>query len=107
MAFGAGDGGRLLEALRQLPGVTKVDQVASGDATPAAPAAGAWSGSDATQAEPERGVATYRIYAPDAGALVGAVAQIALAQGAEVRDLSVKRPSLEDVFIYLTGRHMR
>jgi ABC-2 type transport system ATP-binding protein len=82
----------LLEALRQLPGVTKADHVESGEA-----------GDNAA----ERGVAAYRVYAPDAGALVGSVAQVALARGAEVRDLRVKRPSLEDVFIYLTGRQMR
>ena len=29
------------------------------------------------------------------------------AAGAEVRDVSVKHPTLEEVFIFLTGRHLR
>ena len=117
----------LLEALRALPGVTKVDEVDT--SAPAAPAlsgsgggggwggngsnggGGAWSGGawggPPSAAEPERGVLTYRLYAEDASQLVGAAAQAVLAAGAEVRDLHVKRPSLEDVFIYLTGRQLR
>ena len=42
-----------------------------------------------------------------ANALIGPAAQAVLASGAEVRDLSVKQPSLEEVFIFLTGRHLR
>jgi len=30
-----------------------------------------------------------------------------LQASAQVRDLHLKQPSLEDVFIYLTGRHLR
>jgi len=74
----------LLEALRGLPGVGKVD---------------------ALEAEP--GLAIYRLYAEAAGALVGPAAQAVLLAGAQVRDLHVMRPSLEDVFIYLTGRQLR
>ncbi len=74
-------------ALRQLPGVTKVDEL----------------GSVADQI----GVYTFRIYAEEVGSLVGPAAQAVLAVGAEVRDLSVKRPTLEEVFIYLTGRQLR
>jgi len=50
---------------------------------------------------------TYRIQANSADTLIGPVAQAVLATGAEVRDLSVKQPSLEEVFISLTGRHLR
>jgi len=75
---------RLLEALRVLPGVGKVDEI-----------------------EAEPGLATYRLYAEAAGALVGPAAQAVLLAGAQVRDLHVMRPSLEDVFIYLTGRQLR
>ncbi|HME10551.1 MAG TPA: ABC transporter ATP-binding protein [Bryobacteraceae bacterium] len=74
-------------ALRQLPGVTKVDEL----------------GSVADQI----GVHTFRIYAEEVGSLVGPAAQAVLGVGAEVRDLSVKRPTLEEVFIYLTGRQLR
>ena len=100
-----------LEALRALPGVTKVDDVAE---TPAAPApqvvprgpfgAAAFA---APAPQQELGMVTFRVYAEAAGALVGPAAQAVLGAGAEVRDLHVKRPSLEDVFIYLTGRHLR
>jgi ABC-2 type transport system ATP-binding protein len=76
--------GYLLDALRSLPGVAKVDAL-----------------------EDEPGLATYRLYAEAAGALVGPAAQAVLRAGAQVRDLHVMRPSLEDVFIYLTGRQLR
>jgi ABC-2 type transport system ATP-binding protein len=52
-------------------------------------------------------VTTFRIYAEDASALVAAANQAVLTTGAELRDLHVKRPSLEDVFIHLTGRNLR
>jgi len=85
-------GARVLEALRGLPGVTKADELDAGAApTP----------------EDDPGVATYRLYAEAANTLVGPATQAALLAGAQVRDLHVKQPSLEDVFIYLTGRHLR
>jgi ABC-2 type transport system ATP-binding protein len=76
----------LLKILQAVPTVTKVDEVA-----------------------PEAGqdYASYRLYAPDAGALVGSAAQAAIAAGVMIRDISVKNASLEEVFIYLTGRHLR
>ncbi|HEY1945726.1 MAG TPA: ABC transporter ATP-binding protein [Bryobacteraceae bacterium] len=49
----------------------------------------------------------YRVYAESANVLIGPAAQAVLATGAEVRDLSIKQPSLEEVFIFLTGRHLR
>jgi ABC-2 type transport system ATP-binding protein len=85
---------RVLDALRALPGVNKVDEVS---AAPAAP----------QQADSDLGIVTFCLYAEAAGALVGPSAQAVPSAGAEVRDLHVKRPSLEDVFIYLTGRHLR
>lgn len=85
-------GPRVLEALRALPGVTKADELDAG-----APLA----------ADDEIGVVTYRLYAEEAPALVGPATQAVLLAGAQVRDLHVKQPSLEDVFIYLTGRHLR
>jgi ABC-2 type transport system ATP-binding protein len=51
--------------------------------------------------------ASFRVYGEDTTALIGPAAQAVLAAGAEVRDLSVKQPSLEEVFIFLTGRHLR
>ena len=84
-------GARVLDALRGLTGVSKVDELDAG-----APAA-----------DDEMGLVTYRLYAEAAPALVGPATQAVLLGGAQVRDLHVKQPSLEDVFIYLTGRHLR
>ena len=63
-----------------------------------------------TKAEMEVGqppAVTYRLYAEEARSLVGSAAQAVLATGAEVHDLHLKQASLEEVFIYLTGRHLR
>jgi ABC-2 type transport system ATP-binding protein len=76
---------RVCTALNALPGVTKVDP------TP----------------EPEPGSLSYRVYADAANALIGLAAQAVVSAGAEIRDLSVKHPTLEEVFIFLTGRHLR
>ena len=82
----------VLESLRALAGVSKVDEL-DADVAPAP--------------EDDPGVVTYRLYAETAPALVGPATQAMLLAGAQVRDLHVKQPSLEDVFIYLTGRHLR
>ena len=50
---------------------------------------------------------TFRVYADSANTLIGQAAQAIFSAGAEVRDLSVKQPTLEEVFIFLTGRHLR
>ena len=124
MVGAGGDHGRaltdgLLERLRALPGVSKVGELeAETEAiqlpSQSAPSAnggpgGAWGGPPALDGEEsgEPDIATFHIYSEDAGGLVGAVAQVAIESGADVRDLHVKRPSLEDVFIYLTGRNLR
>ncbi len=121
----------LLEALRALTGVTRVDELAAeapaalpgpggfggapggrggprggGPGGPRGGPPGGWGSGNGRQAQ-EPGVTTFRIYAEDAGALVAPANQAVLAAGAELRDLHVKRPSLEDVFIYLTGRNLR
>jgi ABC-2 type transport system ATP-binding protein len=72
-------------ALQAIPGATKVDRLTA-----------------ANEESP-----TWRVYAEAANTLIGPAAQAVLACGAEVRDLSVKQPSLEEVFIFLTGRHLR
>ncbi len=93
VAVGANDAGAatpIIETLRALPGVAKVETVAGADES---------SASD--------GVATYRLYADEAGALIAPATQAIAQQGAELRDLHLARPSLEDVFIYLTGRALR
>jgi ABC-2 type transport system ATP-binding protein len=77
----------LEDRLRALPGVAKVDILAPSDEA--------------------RDSTAYRIYAVEAGTLVGPVVQSATGAGLVVRDISVKNATLEEVFIYLTGRHLR
>ena len=102
---------RLRTSLQNLPGVSKVEKVEATPeaAKPAGPPAGPWAKFAAAAAAPaeELGVVTYRLYAHSAGSLVGSAAQAVLSAGAEVRDLHLKQATLEEVFIYLTGRHLR
>lgn len=86
---------RVRGALATLAGVTKVDS--SGDGSP----------NGAADAVAEPGAMTFRVYADSANGLIGPAAQAIFSAGAEVRDLSVKQPTLEEVFIFLTGRHLR
>ena len=80
-------------ALKAIPGVAKMDSVAAEKGSP--------------EADAGPGAMDFRLYGPSANALIGPAAQAVLASGAQVRDLSVKQPSLEEVFIFLTGRHLR
>ncbi|MGH9760901.1 MAG: ABC transporter ATP-binding protein, partial [Blastocatellia bacterium] len=48
-----------------------------------------------------------RLYAQNAGELAVRAAQIVLDGGLELADMHLARPSLEDVFIHLTGRGLR
>jgi ABC-2 type transport system ATP-binding protein len=73
-------------------------------------AGGAWNGSgnaSASSPEAEPGTVLFRLYAENTAGLVTGVSQVLAEAGAEVRDLHLKTPSLEDVFIYLTGRNLR
>jgi ABC-2 type transport system ATP-binding protein len=80
---------RILSALNSLGGVKKVETLDDKG-----------EGTDANSL-------VFRIYADAANTLIGPAAGAVLAAGAEVRDLSVKQPTLEEVFIFLTGRHLR
>ncbi|GAC1663409.1 MAG: ATP-binding cassette domain-containing protein [Ktedonobacteraceae bacterium] len=80
----------VLTALRAVPGATKVEEVS-------APAG----------EERPHNMQNFRLYAEDASGLVVGAAQAILATGAELRDMHIARPSLEDVFIHLTGRNLR
>jgi ABC-2 type transport system ATP-binding protein len=76
-----GQGERVRAALAGLPGVNAVER----------------SGAEA-----------YRLYATaDAGPLLAGAAQAVVRERAELLDLRLKRPTLEDVFIHLTGSHLR
>jgi ABC-2 type transport system ATP-binding protein len=80
----------LLETLRAMPGVVKIDEVAAED-----------------DQDSQQGIRLFRLYAEDAAALVVQATQAAVEANVELRDLHIARPSLEDVFIYLTGRNLR
>ncbi|GAC1361916.1 MAG: daunorubicin resistance protein DrrA family ABC transporter ATP-binding protein [Ktedonobacteraceae bacterium] len=77
----------IVEALKGMRGVTKVEASSAQDG--------------------QQGLMTYRVYADETEVLIPGATQAVLEHGAELRDLRVARPSLEDVFIYLTGRNLR
>src|SRR5437763_1068085 len=81
---------RLLDTLRALPGAVKVEEVPAQD-----------------QEDGEQGITLFRLYAENAGALVVQATQAVAENDVELHDLHIARPSLEDVFIYLTGRNLR
>lgn len=73
--------------LKALPGVTRVEDISASESL--------------------NGVASYRLYAAEASSLAGPAAQAVVSSGVRLRDISVKNATLEEVFIYLTGRHLR
>ncbi len=78
----------LSAALQSIPGVAKMEAVEETDSQ-------------------EPGSLNFRVYGEAVNTLIGPAAQAILNAGAQVRDLSVKQPTLEEVFIFLTGRHLR
>ncbi len=70
---------------------------------------GSWGGGGGASSDDdaEAGTVLFRLYAENTAGLVTGVSQVMAEAGADVRDLHLKRPSLEDVFIYLTGRNLR
>lgn len=81
---------QLQQVLGSLPGVAKVEEV-----TP--------SKKSASQTD----LTVFRLYAEDVSALIPQAVHVITEWNAELRDLHLARPSLEDVFIYLTGRNLR
>jgi ABC-2 type transport system ATP-binding protein len=77
---------RLLESVRALRGVNSVE----------------WTATRLQGGEP-----LLRLYAERGGELAVQAAQILLEDGLELADLHLAEPSLEDVFIHLTGRGLR
>ncbi len=114
-----GDREALLAALSTLPGVEHAEPVSKDAGGAPGGGGGPWGGAPggprgapspadgATAAAPG---STYhvRLYASvDAPALVAPVARLVTDSGGELVDLSIAKPSLEDVFIHLTGRALR
>jgi len=83
---------RVLAALKELPGVTRVDRQ---DGRP--------------HDHRELQASGYRLYADgrDPGTLLASAAQAVIGEQAELLDLRLARPSLEDLFIHLTGSNLR
>lgn len=81
---------QLQQALGSLPGVTRIEKVRLPK--------------DVTgQAD----LSIFHLYSEDAPALISRTIPVIAEWNAELRDLHLARPSLEDVFIYLTGRNLR
>ncbi len=77
----------LIERLKHLPGVTEVRE------KPAAPGAGGAKETD--------------VYADRGGALIGDIVGAATAYSAELHDVHISEPSLENLFLHHTGRSLR
>jgi len=80
---------RISSSLGLLPGTLKVDMI-----------------KDETDSE-EPGHYTFKVFGDNVHSLIGSAAQAISEAGGEVRNVSVKKPSLEEVFLSLTGRHLR
>jgi ABC-2 type transport system ATP-binding protein len=118
---GAGPAGMdgLVAALRQLPGVERVEPVQRGAGAPPGFPPGGFPGGGPPGFMPggapggppgaANGVPTHlRLYCEgEAAGLVPPVVRAVTDRGASLSDLRLGRPSLEDVFIHLTGRGLR
>jgi ABC-2 type transport system ATP-binding protein len=113
-----GDRDALQAALAALQGVERVEPVTKAAAGPPAgmnPFAAFGGGAAAAGPPPQAAVGApagtpyhLRLYASvDAPSLVAPMARLITDHGGELVDLSIGKPSLEDVFIHLTGRALR
>ncbi len=78
---------QLQQVLGSLPGVTRIEEV--------------------NGKKSEVDLTVLRIYAEEVSTLIPQAVHIISEWNAELRDLHLARPSLEDVFIYMTGRNLR
>ncbi|MFC0114404.1 ABC transporter ATP-binding protein [Kibdelosporangium aridum] len=107
------DPGKVTTALEEIPGVQRVEKIASGG--PAMPPAGMMMGGPPPGAPPggmppqaDETAGHFRLYTEVEPAVVLPAVLRALGDlGCDVSDLSIGTPSLEDVFIHLTGRELR
>lgn len=77
-------------ALAILPGVTRVEEIRLSN-----------------EAEEQADLTIFRLYSEDAPALIPQAIHVMAEWNIQLRDLHLTRPSLEDVFIHLTGRNLR
>jgi ABC-2 type transport system ATP-binding protein len=114
----AGDPAQLLAALGELAGVERVEEVAGApgggpSVPPGGPPGGRpFPGPPGAGATPPPagpgGTVRARLYlTEDAPRFLEPVAAVISARGGRLVDVSIGRPSLEDVFIHLTGRGLR
>jgi ABC-2 type transport system ATP-binding protein len=90
-ADGDGSEDAVRSALQRLPGVQGVERLAA-----------------SASRDADGPAATYRLYAADdPGHLLASAARTVVTERAELVDLRLSRPSLEDVFIHLTGSNLR
>lgn len=59
------------------------------------------------EAESQPDISVFRLHAEDASAIIARAVEAITERNFELRDLHLARPSLEDVFIHLTGRNLR
>ena len=101
------------EALtRSLPGSRTLDLTAAADGADRDALLAELAALDRVQRADDVGGDTGRVQVrlsvdDDAAGLVAPVAAVVARHGAELTDVSLGRPSLEDVFIHLTGRALR
>ena len=86
----------------QAPGGTLIELVLDGDSAQAAQAAGTLTGLIKVEAQG----ATLRAWTPRAGESIAALIHTAEEAGREVRDIHLIPPSLETLFVSLTGRKL-
>lgn len=87
----AADQAPALAALRCLPQALKVERLLTTEES----------------AQAEESIRIYRFYAEDASAVIVPAIQAIHEAGGTLCDMNLAHPSLEDVFIYLTGRKLR
>ncbi|HWD09825.1 MAG TPA: ABC transporter ATP-binding protein [Actinomycetota bacterium] len=104
VSLGAAQGSEVLARLAALPSVERVDPMPGGAPPDGAGPAGGLAGGPALDGHAGK----YRLYiAGEADALVAPVVGELHALGANLDGLNLGEPTLEDVFIHLTGRALR
>jgi ABC-2 type transport system ATP-binding protein len=104
------DGERVADALSTVDGVERVERIAAAGPVPGLPPGmmpGMPAGFPAEGGKPA-GSGQFRLYTADEpAAVLPAVLKVLGDVGCDVTDLAIGTPSLEDVFIHLTGRELR
>ena len=88
--------------MARAPGGTMIDLMLDGSGDGLADAARAIAGVSSVQANGN----TLRVYSERGGEVIAALVTIASEHGRQVRDIHLAPPSLETLFISLTGRQL-